>query len=143
MRNGTVIEIHPDHVKKWSQTGFADDFCKLAEKHTENFKDLLKPVLAASAGSATGSQEEGAVTANAEDSADIGSKDAASLDLKSWESYDALHSEDEIKHKCVSEIVGVELLKSKSGHFYLLSEKGKVIPKHAIIGGYGTGKQLV
>ena len=140
VRSGTVIEIHPDHVKKWSQTAFADEFSKLAENHSSNFKELLKPVLAASSSSHSVPTDE---PAEAEDSSNVAAADSSSLSLKTWESYDSLHGEDEISHRCVSEIVGVDLLKSKAGHFYLISEKGKVLPKHSIIGGFGTGKRLV
>ena len=44
--------------------------------------------------------------------------------------------------KCMSEVAGVVLLRTSSGKVFLLSEKDKALPRHSILGGFGTGKYL-
>ncbi|CAE7238938.1 unnamed protein product [Symbiodinium sp. CCMP2592] len=137
VRDGTIIDIHPDHKKKWSQTAYAGEFERLAKQHAEGVKDLLKPCLERTAA------QEPAQASTANDTEDTGGAAASAagenLALKAYESFEALNGEDEIKDRVNSEVTGVEILKSKD-KLYLMSEKARVLGKHTILGGFGTGK---
>ena len=61
--------------------------------------------------------------------------------LKKFESFAKLQESDEVKHRCVSETPGVELLKTASGQVYIMaSEKRRILPKFTLLAGFGTGK---
>ena len=144
VRNGTVIEIHPDHVKRWPNTAFAKQFEQLSNEHSQNFKELLQPILTTAGEGGTSSKTDALVSAENKAGKDDSGTDAAkTVTLKTWDSFEKLHAEDEIAHRVASEIAGVELLKGKSGRFYVISEKGKVVAKHTLLGGFGTGKCLI
>ena len=141
VRNGTIIEIHPDQVKKWQQTAFGPEFKVLVEKHEKTFKQILEPTLKESSGTAL-VEASSSSTGQDEPTRNRETRESTQVKFKSWDSYEKLHEEDEITHKVASEVAGVNLLKSKSGKCYAISEKSKVVPKNTILGGFGTGKCL-
>ena len=61
---------------------------------------------------------------------------------KVHESVEALQKDDPIAVRCVSEVAGVELLKTASGKLFVVAEKKRIVPKLTLLGGFGTGKQL-
>lgn len=63
-------------------------------------------------------------------------------ELKSFASFEALNSADSIQVRCASEIAGVELLKGSSGKIYVMSDKSRILAKHQLLGGFGTGKHF-
>ena len=63
--------------------------------------------------------------------------------LKSFGSVAELEAADgPFKNRCASEVTGIELIKGKSGQIYLLSDRARIVSKHTLIGGFGTGKPL-
>lgn len=87
----------------------------------------------AGGGAASGADASGAA---------VGEEPAS--ELKSFESVEALEGADgPFKLRCASEISGIELIKGQSGQIYLLSDKNRMVAKHTLVGGFGSGKFLV
>lgn len=76
--------------------------------------------------------------------ADESSGGDSAPDIKVFENLEALEGEDgPLKPRCSSEVAGVEVLRGKSGSVYLMAlDKQKILPKHTLVGGFGTGKCL-
>ena len=62
-------------------------------------------------------------------------------ELKVFDSTAALKGSEEIITQCVSEVTGVEILKAKSGHVLVCASR-RILPKHTLVGGFGTGRCL-
>ena len=153
VREGTKLSIHRDQVKQWTNAGcdYEKDFEALRSHHAEHFENLLASVIsggASSGQSQLAGQPSTAVVALDEDPATTegnqgqGQGQPEIAEVVSFESVAKLESVDKIKCRLASEFAGVELLKTESGKVFLLSEKGKMVPKHALLGGFGSGKQL-
>ena len=56
------------------------------------------------------------------------------------ESKDALLATQELDVEVASEVQGVQLLLTKAGQLWLVSDRDQIIPKHTQLGGYGTGQ---
>ena len=143
VRKGTQIALHPDQVKQWTNSGaeIADDFSKLKEEHDSKYLNMLTSVIQ------TGNQSamvaaDGAVEAEA-DGEPAPLPPNGGQQKVTFESMAKRVETDPVEVKCMSEISGVELLLGKSGNVYVCSEKDKILPKFAVLGGYGTGKWLV
>ena len=140
VRSGSSIEIHPDQIKTWRTQGgnYAADFEKLLTEHDKTYKNMLAGVI----GSTSGGAPSGQVVA-ADETPVPGPEVEAPPAVTDFESVEALKAQDEISFKCVSEVTDVELLRGKSGSTYLVAvKKNRDIPRHTIIGGFGTGKLL-
>lgn len=114
----------------------------LEKNHVETHQKILETVLQASNTSLVAAEEvesadAAAAAAGASGNAGGGAP-APEPEIKSYESVEALG--EEVVARCASEVAGVELLKTSSGKILLLSEKKRIVPKHSLIGGYGTGK---
>ena len=123
-------------------SGDASLFCsfsrfeRLQKIHEENYQSLLKNIIqpgtspsveAAAAAQEENKEEDGAVVAP---------------ELKTFESVVKLQEAEEILVRCASEVTGIEILKTKSGKVFLVAEKKRILPKHTLLGGFGTGKCL-
>ena len=95
-------------------------------------KNIIQPGTSPSVEAAAAAQEE-----NKEE-------DGAVLapELKTFESVVKLQEAEEILVRCASEVTGIEILKTKSGKVFLVAEKKRILPKHTLLGGFGTGKCL-
>lgn len=60
--------------------------------------------------------------------------------LTVFESFESLQAKDSVAARCQSEAGGVELLLGASKKIYIMSDKKRVLPRHTLLGGYGTGK---
>ena len=56
------------------------------------------------------------------------------------ESKDALLATQELDVEVASEVQGVQLILTKAGQLWLVSDRDQIIPKHTQLGGYGTGQ---
>ena len=139
VRKGNQICIHPDQIKQWNNSGLeiADAFAELKKNHDAKYMNMLASLISEpdAVVAAAPTAEEGAISAGKED-------DPVDLGDDSFESIEKLQEVDPVLHRCVSEIQGIELLKCKSGKVFLLSDKSRVLAKHSLLGGYGTGKLL-
>ena len=138
VRSGSAIEIHPDQIKTWRTQGgnYAEEFEKLFTGHNTTYKNMLAGVIGSTSSGASSQQ-----VVAAEDTQGPGSDPPPVV--TDFESVEALKAQDEISYTAVSEIADVELLRGKSGSTYLVAvKKNKEIPRHTIIGGFGTGKLL-
>lgn len=138
-REGTKLVIHPDQVRMWQSKGpkFADEFNELRRLHAEKYEGLLADLIQQSSG--TGSQVVPTEEGNEEETPERNEPEPT---LTTFESLDKLAAVDPVACKCASEIAGVELIRTTSKKIFLFSEKQKAIPRHAIIGGFGTGKSF-
>ena len=109
-------------------------FTRLKQNHEEKFQNLLKEVIQASPVVETAIVEE--------EPSGSGAGAGTEAESKTFASMEELESTDPVAARCASEITGVEILKAKSGKIYLLSDKARIIPKHTLVGGYGTGKTI-
>lgn len=99
---------------------------------------MLKNIIAASASvDREGPEAEAAVVP-----AD-GGGEGEDTELKSYGSVEELEKDDgPFVARCMSEIAGIEVIKGKSEKVYLVSvDKRRIVPKHTLLGGYGTGKR--
>ena len=109
-----------------------DDLQKL---HDGKYKNLLSSILQ--------SGPTPAVEAAREESQDAAVENGGETPaMKVYESIEKLKEAEDLATTTASEVSGVEVLKSKSGKMFLLSEKTRILPKHTLIGGYGTGKSF-
>lgn len=137
VRNGSSIEVHPDQIKTWRAQGgsYASEFEKLLTEHEKTYKNMLAGVISNQTGAASAQVVPAA--------AEVEVPEANPPAVTDFESLDALKAQDEISFKTTSEIADVELLRGKSGSTYLIAvKKNRDIPRHTIIGGFGTGKLL-
>ena len=67
-------------------------------------------------------------------------ENAGAEEFKVFESVEKLP--EEVLNRCASEISGIEIVKGKNGGLYLVSDKKRILPKHALLGGFGGGKYL-
>lgn len=142
VRTGTAIDIHPDQVKLWRSQGgnYASEFEKLVSKHDQVHKNMLANVIKSGTQSQAQPGTQIVPVADEADQVDPAPPDQV-VALQDFESLDALQKTDEITLKAASEVTDIELLKGKSGSTYLMaSKKNRDIPRHTIIGGFGTGK---
>lgn len=141
VRTGTAIDIHPDQVKLWRSQGgnYASEFEKLVSKHDQVYKNMLANVI--KTGAQSQAQPGTQIVPVADEADQVDPAPADQVALQDFESLGALKQTDEIKLKAASEVADIELLKGKSGSTYLMaSKKNRDIPRHTIIGGFGTGK---
>ena len=113
-------------------------FEKLNAAHVEKFQSCLQTVLDTSVTQQPDAAETETAVVNP--GTDHATGEAPSLTI--LESIDKVKESEEITLKCNSEVSGVEFLKCKSGRLFLLSDKRRIIPKHTLLGGYGTGRYL-
>ena len=140
VRNGSSIEIHPDQVKLWKTQGgnYAEEFEKLVQNHDKTYKNMLAGIIN---GGGSGSVPQPAAATNQDGEGQQPEVVVPAPPVTDFESVDALKAKDEILFKAVSEISDVELLKGKSGSTYVVAvKKNRDLPRHTIIGGFGTGK---
>lgn len=143
VRQGTQIVVHPDQAKQWSNSGadLAEQFQKLKADHDEVYRDLLAPVIQkmqpASSTSQAKFDSEAVVVVEEEDK---NPKPLPAPKVMTFESEAKLAEADPIKVKCVSEMPGVNLIKTASGKIYLCCDKDRILAKWMSVGGFGTGK---
>lgn len=112
-------------------------FAELKEEHVAKYQNILKDVLQ------SGLVVAGACDASGADDGGAAGEEPAS-ELKVFESVAALEAADgPFKLRCASEISGIEVIKGKSGQIYILSDKNRMVAKHTLVGGFGSGKFLV
>ena len=150
VREGSRIVIHQDQEKQWKNSGgeIEHAFSELKAQHVEKFQSLLSPILAPTgeAAAATTGQSSApgqSVPAIADDEPEEVQEPAPNATpeaVATFESLEKLEAADKIKPRTASELAGVELLRMESGKVFIFSEKGKVVPKHTILGGFGSGK---
>lgn len=150
VREGSRVVIHQDQEKQWKNSGGEIErvFQDLKAHHVEKFQSLLSPMLAQTseaqpAGTGPSTASEQSVAAIADDDlpeVPDPAAGAAPEAVTTFESLEKLEAEDKIKVRTASELAGVELLKTESGKIFIFSEKAKVVPKHTILGGFGSGK---
>ena len=148
MREGTKLVIHPDQCRQWQSKGekYAEEFNSLREEHAAKYESMLTTIIQQSSSAASVSTPAAvtAAAAEAEDDAGDPAPEAAEEEqpLVTFESLEKLQAADPVAVKVVSEIAGVELIRTNSKKIFLYAEKAKAIPRNAILGGFGTGKQL-
>lgn len=147
VREGTKMVIHRDQVKQWTNAGsdYEKEFEAIRSRHAESFQNSLSSVISSQA---TGQSSQALVAVqDDEDAAPIAQSEVAGAEQPqaapvAFESVDKLDAVDKIKIRINSEVTSVELLKTESGKVFLLCDKAKVVPKHALLGGFGSGKYL-
>ena len=119
-------------------------FEKLSKHHGENFQRVLNSILQSGPINAIVPAEEEQQQQQPADAGGAPAAGAAESEItpKTYESVQALQSQDEIASRCASEVAGVELLKTASGKILIVSEKKRILPKLTLLGGFGTGKHL-
>lgn len=139
VRDGTKIVIHPDQVRMWKSKGekYEADFLELSNQHTEKYEGMLASVIQQSAAGASSTS----AMAEVDDEPPPEVEEGPEPELVSFESLAKLEAADPVAVRVSSEVAGVELLKTASNKLFLLAEKQKSIPRFAIIGGFGSGKQ--
>lgn len=114
-------------------------FEKLKSQHEQHFQSRLKAVIQSgpSPGAEVVAVEEAAA-------ADGGEPTVASAapEFTSFENMDKLKEAEEILLQVPSEVAGIEIVKTKSLKIFLVSEKKRILPKHTLLGGFGTGKRF-
>ena len=48
----------------------------------------------------------------------------------------------QVAWRTASEVSGVELIRCSNGHTWILSQDSRIIPRHTVLGGYGTGRYI-
>ncbi|CAK9064429.1 Uncharacterized protein SCF082_LOCUS33169 [Durusdinium trenchii] len=136
VKSGAEYKIHPDQLRQWEAVGgdIGDEFAKLKAQHEGKYQTLLKDIV----------QSSTVVEDTLVRPADESSGGDSAPDIKVFENLEALEGEDgPLKPRCSSEVAGVEVLRGKSGSVYLMAlDKQKILPKHTLVGGFGTGKCL-
>ena len=66
----------------------------------------------------------------------------AQVTPRSFDSVEALEKQEQIAGSCMSEVAGIELIKTVSGKILIVSEKKRILPRLTLLGGFGTGKLL-
>ena len=150
VREGSRIVIHQDQEKQWKNSGgeIEHAFTELKAQHMEKFQSLLSPILTQTAEATAGQSSTPGTGQSVPAIADDGPEEvpdpapttATPEAVATFESIEKLEAADKIKVRTASELAGVELLRTESGKVFLFSEKGKVVPKHTILGGFGSGK---
>jgi hypothetical protein len=131
VRTGTHIAINPDHVKYWKSqpSGYEEAFDGLLRDHIENHAHKLANLCPQSPKEKLHDPESEQVVL----------VDEAPEKPPEFDSVSALP--EAISHRIASEELDVELLTGKNtGSTYLLSGKGKSLPRFAQLGGVGAGK---
>jgi len=112
----------------------------LKKDHTAKYQNLLKQVL--QSGTLVEDQPT-PPTGEGGGGGGEGEGSTAEQQLKSFGSVAELETADgPFIARCASEITGIEVIKGKSGQIYLLSDRARIISKHSLVGGFGTGKFL-
>ena len=105
--------------------------------HEDQYQSLLKNIIqpgpSPSVDAAAAAQEEN----KEEDGGAV-----VAPEFQTFESVAKLQESEEILTRCASEVTGIEIVKTKSGKVFLVSEKKRILPKHTLLGGFGTGKCL-
>ena len=151
VRQGTTIVVHPDQVRQWTNAGseFGEKFATLKADHDARYMRMLKDAIS-SQGGASGANPpqpvaddgdvDGGATPDAPGPTDSGEDAPGPVTFSSEQK---LAEVDPILSCCQSEVSGIELIRTKSGKLYLISQKERVLAKWTLLGGYGTGKYLV
>ncbi len=154
VREGTTLKIHPDQVKQWKSSGaeFEQNFEELRNRHAETYANSLSGLITQALTPAVSGPGAAAAAASPTEAAVIPIEDEheepeppqtqPQVQLTTFESLEKLQESETVDAKCVSEVAGIELLRTSSGKIFLLSDKEKAIPRHTILGGFGTGKYL-
>lgn len=100
--------------------------------HTEKYQSILANILQ--------SGPAPAVEAAQEEPQDAVENGGETPGMKVYESVEKLKTAEDLATTTASEVSGIEIFKSKSGKVFLVSDKTRILPKHTLIGGYGTGK---
>ena len=109
----------------------------MKQDHEEKYQSLLKEVIQ------SGPIVEPGAAAEEETAIVSGTAGNSEAEMKTFANVEELqHADGPFGPRCSSEVSGVEIIKGKSGKIYLLSDKARIIPKHTLIGGYGTGKTI-
>ena len=87
-----------------------------------------------------GQQQQQQQLASSSEAAPATSNPDSSTPVIQMESLAKLESEVGVEFRTPSEVSNVELVKGKDGSFWLLSSQPKVVGKHVVLGGYGTGQ---
>ena len=144
VREGTKLVIHPDQVRQWQAKGpkFEEEFQELRQAHTEKYETMLASMIQQSSGGASAGASQ-LVAAEVEDEPEQSENQAeGEPELVKFESFAKLSEADPVTIRTASEITGVELIKTASKKNFMMADKQKAIPRHSILGGFGTGKQL-
>eukprot|EP00435_Cladocopium_sp_Y103_P036313 s1407_g9.t1 len=123
---GDKLTIKADEHKFWMAQGgeISETYEKLRAKHLELIGQQNS--LAGAVDPSTTSPVE----TNVED---------VSEDV-TMESLSKLEGKHGVEHKTASEVAHVDILLCKDGTVWLMSNQDKAVPKHALLGGYGTGQ---
>ena len=108
-------------------------FEKLQAQHASQYQSLLQSIM--QSGPAPTAEAAAVVREEQKDETETPA-------LTTFESVDKLKEKEDILLQCVSEVNGIEILKTKSGKVYLVAEKKRILPKNTLVGGFGTGKLL-
>ena len=150
VREGTSIKIHPDQMRQWKSSGqeFDQQFEELKNHHLETYANCLNGVISDAStptSSTTTSSESSAPAATAvvpiEDEQEEPPNEPQPQ-LTVFESLEKMQESETVECKCMSEVAGVELLRTSSGKMFFLCDKDKALPRHTVLGGFGTGKYL-
>lgn len=149
VRDGTKLNIHKDQVKQWRNSGelISKEFSLLESTHEEKFQSMLAPMIAAAGTSQTQASTALVEAQGEEEDETNGAGAGAGTEpvegLTTYESLAKLEQEDKVKIKVPTAVPGVEVLLTENGKVFLLADKLKVVGRHSVLGGYGTGKLLV
>ncbi|CAK9035455.1 unnamed protein product [Durusdinium trenchii] len=146
VRCNDQFKVHPDHVKQWTEAGgeYGRQFASLQKSHESKFQGLLQSIVRSSGAIVPTDDQSQSPQAEGGDRPQQAPAQESEQgpELKSFASFEALNSADSIQVRCASEIAGVELLKGSSGKIYVMSDKSRILAKHQLLGGFGTGKYV-
>ena len=144
VREGTKLVIHPDQVRQWQAKGpkFEEEFQALRQLHTEKYETMLASMIQSAGASSAGAGQIVAADLEVDEREQTQSQAAAEPELVRFESIEKLTEADPVTVRTASEITGVELIKTASKKIFVMADRQKAIPRHSILGGFGTGKRL-
>lgn len=129
-RNGASMQIKSDEHKYWSMQGgdIAATYAELRENHNQ----------LANAASGQGQASEPAESEKALPKDRDGAETASTV--VEMESLAKLEESIGVEVKVASEVSNVELILDKENAVWAMASQEKVVGKHVVIGGYGTGQ---
>ena len=129
VRKGSEFVIRDDLDQQWAASSKADLYKVLAARHNTSHAKLLSQLVQNQA-SATTPGMSGPVPTITPDPDPANARNLVTMTAL----------EPDIVHRTISEVTGVELLRDKQGNSWMVSETSRIIPKHTVIAGVGTGQ---
>ena len=132
-RTGEKMVIRSDEHRYWSCQGgnISTSYATLREKHAQLIATQNVPAA---------SEDTGATAASSGDSAGGAGDQTEAPQEEVMESIGKLEEKYGIELKSSAEATNVDLFRCKDGSIWIHSNQDRVLPKHALLGGFGTGQ---